>query len=70
MRYISFEIVFGVNLPSMFFESRDKARVKAIELRQAGYGVTCIARDVRGVGRAFYLTPKSLKFKPAIPARR
>lgn len=68
MRYQSFEI--ETRLERFCFNNREDAERKAIELRSGGFGVTCIARDAKGVGRALYLTPKSCKLLPAIPRSR
>ena len=67
MRYVSFEVtVFGVRPMSLMYSTRENAIADMLKHRQAGFGVTCIARDRSGRGRAMYLTPKSCKLKPAI----
>lgn len=68
MRYVTFEI--ETRLERHCLPTREDAERKAIELRSAGFGVTCIARDAQGAGRALYLTPKSCRLLPAIPRSR
>lgn len=65
MKYHSYEI--ETRLERFTLANREDAEKKAIELRSAGFGVTCIARDAGGAGRALYLTPKSCRLKPAMP---